>query len=603
MVSAIWRGFVVGVGVCGMLAAVSSVGLLVFAGCSGQQGRVHAADAEAADEGLGDAALPDLDGAPGDLGADPTDAEATETYVGPPCPAGHVTCYRGVRAVCAQDGRSWALSPCPAGQVCEGDACVANPVQVALVVNPSSVGLGGGGESVPPEVLQAALDDACAENPSCCSSSLDEALDAPWASFPLLAKYWARKVLQGLAEVPNSYVYLLGPPQSEAPDDAACSSMVASPSVLRTCLEGSTHLMGGTEFNQRVSLLAGVEDYFASGGTTGPASEFAPLNPEDVPSPWQADSAWRDLLVTAEGVAGDVLTWVNYRAEPGDPEMEVFNRALPPPASWRAHAVLSLLSQEVGRPCQESADCPRAGQVCNAHDRCEDPASACRVRDVVLVSSFGRPMFPAAPPSEDVTECGYHADVDQPVWGKWLRWGCACGKSERCPVGAVCDTSCGRFQDRGACPGQCQSTAILDRLGSPPTWGSLGTSGEWVVVDCDLFPSPRPVDAIGRPWLARVHSILLHTCDLYSDATFEAGHVKATATALLGDGVAVTPCPPSVPGMFDPEGFLERNPVASCDWQERFEALITAIAEDGQSVCSLEKAGVPSSLPAGALVF
>ena len=561
-----------------MLAALAAL-----AACSGKPGNVSGAEDIGADS-ISDAA--------GDTrGEDGQDARE-DAEAAPSCTRGTRTCFHGLVAKCSDDGTSWQLSACPAGQVCEHDTCVANPVQVALVVNPPTatvfeIAL------TDPVVYQAALDDACGENPLCCQYTQSAGSGIDVTGLALLAKYWARRVILSLSGLSNIHMALLGPPQREDSEGVDCSLTTKVDAAADNCLRGTRRLVGGPEFNQEASDLVGVEDYHASGGTHGPKSEYAPVDISELPSSaWSHVSEWHDLLVQAEDTPWELHDWVNYRADPGfDPEIALYPKFSAPPGPWRAHVYFSWLQAQAGKPCSSSLDCPEPGQICNLETGCSDAAAECRVRDLIIIGSFRTTML-----AQDQPSCDYREDVDSPIGSHWMRWGCACGKGEPCPDGAVCDTTGGRGGDLTLEP-TCTPSSILAQSAPSPPFGSLGTMVRWTTPPCEFFATGQPVDVQGNRWHARVHSILVH-----DEGDFDqpmSAQEEATAVAFFGDGVAVTPCRAGAdPLDFDP---MQVSHKVSCDWQARFQELIATIGADTEHVCSPDFLGLPDSLPADAI--
>lgn len=497
-----------------------------------------------------------------------------------PCEPGETACTRGVRAQCEQDGL-WHYAACPAGEVCDADECVVNKALVVIAVESPTPSVGPGLPALPATLEDSMRTTLCAESPSCCETfgaALDAQLDEAGA---VATKYWIRRVVLDLSQAPVDFT-LLAPPTADAEDtfEPSCNDelqLEANP-----CLGGSEPLMSPARARTLYAQL--------------PVSN--PSSPEIGLPVWNDDGSTSTALdvVMAHAIKGnsfaesaEVLAWVDGIVSPSNPELNAYpsvGYSLP----YLTYLYLGREARPDGRACREDSDCPSPHYRCTEGGLCRDAASACRVVDVVSIGSYAAP-----PPTWSTSECwGGPGGIDPNIWSQWLRWGLACEKHEPCWPGSVCKERADFFPGYENVPGVCFPEDFDALVDSDRTnFVAEAPLARFVLDHSAHFPSYYAVDVSGRRFSVRTHSIFIAP---RAHDTYSVGYLplqNATATAVAGDGVAVTPCAPGI----NPDNVPDwsETSLISCDYEAAYEQLIEKVRQHGRDlVCSPQSVGLPA---------
>ncbi len=544
--------------------------------------------------------------------ADGADAEAQTA----PCDPGSTACTRGVIAECDDDGRGWTYHSCPRGEICEGDGCVPNRALVQIVASsPAPPYRSGWGDTpVDPTLAVQVVEDWESTNSACGSYLQDQLLESGsdrHAEMALIEKYWIRRLVRDLEGDPLDLM-LMGPPTGRPGElQPGCQSLdsLASPSE---CVGGEDRLWSGKRFDEaNDAALSSLHDpdWIVSDLTAGELD-------------WDAFDALVQPMVKVgpDGTAADILPWVDGRFETqqgGPCEVDadcgdgwcidgrcerVVNPELNLTPTWinivrgrMAYLALAGVARPEGRPCEVDADCGRSVYRCR-DGRCRDPAAPCRVRDTVLVAHFG-----AIPPGWGTgfaEKCELWRVLQSGLdlhYARWMRWGCACDADTPCVEGATCRDICWTVPEGSEfCPSG-DTVCVPDPLfkyywPAPNPFGILANI--LTAYTCESLPSPKPRDVAGRPFLTRIHTILTQDS---GDSKY-GGHLTATATAYMAEGVAVTPCG----GVEDPREAnispMLISHMVSCDYETRYQQLVERLRTHARNVvCTRDDVGLPAS--------
>lgn len=257
------------------------------------------------------------------------------------------------------------------------------------------------------------------------------------------------------------------------------------------------------------------------------------------------------------------------------------------PMTMLTYMYIARELRAAGKPCSQAADCAVEGFECR-QAKCVDAAESCRQYDVIYLAPFVDPAFP--PWATDDCGGGPGEGVDYNVWSLWMRWGVGCSKADNCLPGSLCEDICD-FATYEPCvePSVCVPQDVYFDAAQPDPIASR------LLADfTDYFPSPQPRDAAGVRFSVRSHAILNGVNPSPDPYVFGFGALDyASVAAVLGDGIAVTPCPPGLDlRSFPQSGYY------SCDYESAYQELVERVAEHGSSVlCTPEMVGLPNSSP------
>lgn len=517
---------------------------------------------------------------------DASDSSSTvqDSSGGAICAPGRMTCARGVVATCRADGKAWMYTACPKGQLCERDECVENRPTVLIVANAAAPDEGEPTAMILPALQEQASQSLCAATPECCevfdrmlSSGTNEAA-------VVMAKYWIRKLATDLVGKASRLV-LLGPPTAHASDAPPfeCADSVAR--QVAACVGGDVPLMRLPDFQRAVTSLYDSDVL---------------LSPARIPT-------WTELRRTAEGyddlmratlkedTARDfaaVALWVDGRAEPAIDAQPANHELTLGPADGYPMALLAYLylAEEVriaGKRCQTDSDCGDGDYKCIGSG-CVDGAAVCRTYDVIHVGPFVERTVPLWVP--DICGGGPGNDVDYNVWTQWMRWGVSCSKRETCLSGAACRNLCD-FTTFEPC--EEANICVPDALVDVENVVAVRLLADF----SDFFPSANTRDAGGTRFYADSHSILIGPNPEPNPYVLAFGSLDyATVAAVVGGGVAVTPCVPGLDLSEHPD--WRQSGHFSCDYEERYSELVKSIEAHGaEMLCTPDRVGLPESAP------
>lgn len=520
-----------------------------------------------------------------DLADEPDGIAEDSDNHGEPCLPGAPVCVRGVVATCETDGL-WHFDACPAGQICEGGECTGNVQNVVVVANSPLPQVMPMPPALPDSLLDMLRAEGCAAFEACCESMEATLSENGNVATAIAAKYWIRRLVFDLSEVPRVRMSLLGPPRAEMSFEAEASCVEQTRLQAEACIGGSNPLIPRVQLDELIRASY---------------PESVRPSPSGLPA-WELNGATTSALDTLIDLTARtelssdtsmLFDWVDGRMHDDDGSEAELNTSLASgyPMPFLAFVYLALHSARSGTPCTADLDCTDLPRRCE-RGRCADPAASCRLWDVVFVGPFAHTLD--ANWSNNQCIGGPSHGVDHNVWSQWMKWGVGCSKEEPCWSDSACVDVC-RYYESEPCsgPSVCLPHALASATDDPVVRRMLS---DFV----SFFPSVHPRDALGRRISVTSHAIFIGASpnDLYEHGFGPVEH--ATATAVAGGGVAVTPCAPDVDIDAHPE--WNSSTYVSCDYEARYAEMIEEIAaRQGTAVCSPEAVGLPDfahSLPA-----
>lgn len=489
------------------------------------------------------------------------------------CVPATTACSRGVLATCNDEGTAWRYQACPSGMVCDGGECVPNFVHVVIATSPILPDVSLSLSALPGSLENEVVNALCDANTECCETFTATIADHNNASTLLAERYWTMRLAHDLTGGRQA-VSLLGPP-SGAGSITECGSesgILAS----QTCLAGTTGIASRQEFEAMALRLASAP----SGSTPSGLPKWATANYEAV----------EELVRRSEKVVESVRDTFSHLVDGeltspiGEGELEL-RATRGYPMTLVAFLFIAKRLRPEGESCTSHVDCRSIDYKC-IDGVCTDPASRCRLYDIIYLTPFAEIPSMAAP--NPVCDLGVGHGANYNVWSQWMRWGIGCSKASSCSAQSQCLEVCDVI-GVGACDDK--RTCVPDYL--LPMDGLSETDIAWRVFGDyeNYFPTERPEDAVGRRFTVRSHAIYLGTSptDLWEYGIGPIEH--ATATALLGEGVAVTPCPPDVEADAQPNRNSSRQ---RCAYEAAYLELIRSIREHGAlATCDPRTVGLP----------
>ena len=532
-------------------------------------------------ESFGDSSETSVD--PGDVlderptGSDTTSDVASDAE-GVRCAPGVVTCERGVVAQCNAFGDGWEYTACPAGDVCVGHGCVLNRPRIILAVDSPLPDDQSGGPAALPDALVRDIGDLICRDMSACCDEFEAAESIGGNLITSLAtKYWVRRLASDLSETTFSWS-LLGSPSATPGHATAPECAGALVDQADSCLGGSSSLMTLPELQLLLANLvpAGIEA----------AAAGIPAWDNDGSTTPSFQKLMAAIVKVGGGTARDVLRWVDGVAETNggrvsNPELNT-TRARDYGMPFLTYLYLAGERNAGSLRCTAASDCGDPDFEC-VDGLCTDAASACRVEDVIFIASFATVDQEHWTENDCLGGAGY--SVAYNVWTQWLRWGVSCEKGGGgCRDGSTCVWPCD-YTDfvpctvSPVCLPDSLATSTGDPLASRVLWGDF----------LGFFGKRFPADRFGHQLQVTSHTILVGASPVDEQRQGYGAVEEASAGALAGDGVAVTPCAPNVEDDYP----APQSSYFSCDYEAHYQDLLARIRHHAQSsVCTPQLVGL-----------
>lgn len=531
-----------------------------------------------------DAIMPDT----ADAVADSTDEGTTDVEPtadapdGATCTTGEQRCVRGVLAQCQQD--SWAISACPRGEICIDAACTPSIAFVQIVVG-SPVDSASSKAALPDAAFAAAAILDWETTSTECAQKMEEASGdhdmAPTAA-ALSAKYWVRRLLGDMHGVPM-LLQLVGPPSVTAGTGDAGCGLSTGPQP-DECIGPGASLLSHSRFAEL------IHEAFPAGSLENGTLR---LGPSDDTRDWTAIERLTETFVKVEPTleSASLLDWVDGSGVGGDGssvELELHATGAPIPAPLLSFLALATRGSPEGQPCGQDGDCRHPWFTCSS-GKCHDSAAPCRQRQVVWIAPFQESTSPP------IAECQPTIGaVDSDLWAQWSRWGCECNEDLACLEGARCRSECLYTTNRG-----CEAAPVcfpenVYKLYTPtPPYGKIGSLSNHISTGgCDVFPSRYPSDVGGGLLVARTSAISTQENSILAGPW--TAQEYATAAAVMGDGVAITPCGIAPDDDINP---MELSPLVSCDFELKYTLLTNRLSQlAGTALCTPDMVGLSSQV-------
>ena len=416
----------------------------------------------------------------GDSQADMGGSEAGPSDAGPACVPNTVTCMLGVRRICAVDGLSWATSPCPPGQACTGSGCEPISTVVYLVMDTNFSHPDD--PAISSDLLCTAVSEARAHGSLCptVTPGVGDTCDCAVAAsnpeqvcylgtgyaVPLVASFFARRVLEGLADVPGLRFVMVHPPvrtavfpyksQSEADVEDWCRFGYYQPAYPAKSGAHPSDCYSGPVASEQIddcwaayrpllSALCGADgcqcgDDAPGAPATDLLTEMFGWSVVGYPDPWGTSAnelrRWvdgsEDIEDTGVPCEGDATCGQGTCSggscwDHGDPEIRTWavggdmGTVSASPLLYLTAQFIRLEAEAEGRSCLDDADCGVLGAKCSSEGRCHDSAYACRRRHVVLITG------------SHVMGLPFEANV-----ARWMHTGLGCSTDEDCAAESAC---------------------------------------------------------------------------------------------------------------------------------------------------------------------